>query len=65
MTFKDLKNLLGMEVDLIFFLSDAKYLGHLEAGEGRKAPVSEHQSWGRTRIEVPGRETELPVVELG
>lgn len=42
LTFNDLKHLLGMEVHLIFFLiSDffLKYPGHLEAGEGRKAPV--------------------------
>lgn len=64
--FKDLKHLLGMEVGFIlFFLSDAKYLGHLEAGEGREASVFEHQSWGKTQGEVPGWLTELPLVELG
>lgn len=63
LTFKDLKHLLGMEVD--FFKCDPKYLGHLEAGEGRKARVSEHQSWGKTWAVAPGRVTELLVAELG
>lgn len=44
LTFKDLKCLLGMEVDFFFFKCDPKDLGHLEAGEGRKAhcPCTTH-----------------------